>query len=290
MTKEELINNMSFRQKCGRYGLDWKEDIIGISKDAILLNKAGNVVVLFDKNYNTISVESNVELSSIEEIDYYMARKYREYSSFTDDMPFGENFGYPFEKYTLKDVVDISNRIETMEVNHGHSIIFKVNGEWYENDPENDYLQILAYIKFLGEELKQYFLYCYNMQMMEFEVPDPYLYIRRLIKKVDESVEYYTSRRMRPYPCDVLNYIGQNHRELNYDGILYCTIDLLMRQKGIKIKSGFPNELEIIKNNTSNNLSDVANKALEILKVSDEEVKQREIAPIEIKRIKRKKL
>lgn len=74
MTKEDLINDMSFRQKCGQYGLDWKEDIIGISKDAILLNKAGDVVVLFDKNYNTISIESNVELSSIEEIDYYMEK------------------------------------------------------------------------------------------------------------------------------------------------------------------------------------------------------------------------
>lgn len=205
-------------------------------------------------------------------------------------MPFGENFGYPFEKYTLKDIVEISNRIDTMEVNHGHSIIFKINGEWFENDLKNDYLHLLAYIKFLGEELKQYFLYSYKMKMMQFEVPDPYLYIRRLIKKLNESVEYYTSRRMRPYPCDVLNYIGQNHRELDYDGILYSTINLIMRQKGIKIKSGFPDELEIMRNNTPNNLSDVASKVLEILKVSDEEVKLRENKPIEIKRIKRKTL
>ena len=97
MTKEELIKDISFRQKCGQYGFNWKRDIIGISKNAILLNKAGDVVVLFDKNYNTFSVESNVELSSIEEIEHYMEIKYKEYCHFTDDMPFGENFGYPFE-------------------------------------------------------------------------------------------------------------------------------------------------------------------------------------------------
>ena len=48
MTKEELIKDMKFRQKCGQYGLDWEEDIIGISQDAILLNKAGAPWNLWD--------------------------------------------------------------------------------------------------------------------------------------------------------------------------------------------------------------------------------------------------
>mgnify|MGYP003299311803 CR=1 FL=1 len=46
-----------------------------------------------------------------------------------------------------------------MENNQGHSLITRVNGESYDrrNNKEEEYFQTLSYVKFLGEEIKQYF-------------------------------------------------------------------------------------------------------------------------------------
>ena len=56
MTKNDLINDFNFRQKCGEYGLYWENaEIYG---NVILINTPiEGLYVIFDKNYNTIGVE-----------------------------------------------------------------------------------------------------------------------------------------------------------------------------------------------------------------------------------------
>ena len=124
--------------------------------------------------------------------------------------------------------------------------------------------------------MKLYHIYNHHMNMMGLIVPDIYQYIRTLITKINECIDIYIKNNKRPYPRDILSYIGQNYRELNFDGILYNVIELLMKEKGVKVKSGYPDELESIDRNEINSLSDVAKKALDILNVSDEELKAKE--------------
>ena len=56
MTKKEIINDIKFKQKCNKYGLDYES--FEIYDNVILLNtKTPNLYVLFDKNYNTMGIE-----------------------------------------------------------------------------------------------------------------------------------------------------------------------------------------------------------------------------------------
>lgn len=274
MTREQIINDIKFRQRCGAYGLDWENCVV--FDDVILLyTPTKGLYVIFDKNYNTICIEN----SPIFNIEQFAKEKYYEYSNFTGEMPFEDGFDYPFEKYTLKHIIDLSNRVEIMETNHGHTLCTRVNGDWYDrNYGENDEeFQLLSYIKFLGEEIKLYFLNYYHMQTLGFEVPNIYEYVRTLVVRLNDCVEFHLDHNRRPWPSYILSGLGQNYRELKMDGILYDVADLLMNQKGYKVKSGSPDEIEMIDSTKERkDLSLVAQDLLQILELSDEELKIKE--------------
>lgn len=274
MTKNDLINDFNFRQKCGEYGLYWEN--AEIYENVILINTPiEGLYVIFDKNYNTIGVEKN----EYQDEEQFANVFYERYSEFTDLLPFGESFDYPFQNYTLKNFIDLANRVDILESNHGHSISTKINGEWYNrNSQENEeYFQLLSYVKFISEEIKMYFLLSYHMQAMGYEMPDVYSYVRALIKNVNASINYQIENNHRPWPADILSSIGQNNRKLNFDGMLYDIADLLMKQNGVKVKSGSPDSLvEIDSSINKADLSILSDKLLKILDLSDEDLGEKE--------------
>ena len=274
MTKNDLINDFNFRQKCGDYGLYWENaEIYG---NVILINTPiEGLYVIFDKNYNTIGVEKN----EYQDENQFINDFYKRYSEFTDLLPFGESFDYPFQNYTLKNFIDLANRIDILESNHGHSISTKINGEWYNRSSQEneEYFQLLSYIKFISEEIKMYFLLNYHMQAMGYEMPDVYSYVRALIKNINASINYQIENNQRPWPADILSSIGQNNRKLNFDGMLYDIADLLMKQNGVKVKSGSPDSLvEIDSSINKADLSILSDKLLKILDLSDEDLGEKE--------------
>lgn len=274
MTKNDLINDFKFRQKCSEYGLYWgNAEIYG---NVILINTPiEGLYVLFDKNYNTIGVEKDEYRDEKQFVNDF----YERYSKFTDVLPFGESFDYPFQNYTLKSFVDLANRVDILESNHGHSISTKINGEWYNRDSQEneEYFQLLSYVKFISEEIKMYFLLSYHMQAMGYEMPDVYSYVRALIKNINASINYQIENNQRPWPADILSSIGQNNRKLNFDGMLYDIADLLMRQKGVKVKSGSSDSLvEIDSSINKADLSILSDKLLKILDLSDEDLREKE--------------
>lgn len=274
MTKNDLINDFNFRQKCGEYGLYWENaEIYG---NVILINTPiEGLYVIFDKKYNTIGVEKNEYQDEKQFINDF----YKRYSEFTDLLPFGESFDYPFQNYTLKNFIDLANRIDILESNHGHSISTKINGEWYNRSSQEneEYFQLLSYVKFISEEIKMYFLQNYHMQAMGYEMPDVYSYVRALIKNINASINYQIENNQRPWPADILSSIGQNNRKLNFDDMLYDIADLLMKQNGVKVKSGSPDSLiEIDSSINKADLSILSDKLLKILDLSDEDLKEKE--------------
>jgi len=255
MVREKIINDITFRQRCGKYGLDWNNcEVYG---DIILLNTPKkDLYVLLNKDYDTVSIEYN---SFCKEKDILAKGFSFEYNLDVPDIfIMGQPFEYPFENFTLKHIIEISNRVQVIEANHGHSLLTVVNGESYDRRlQENiDYFQMLSYIKFLSEEIKLYFLYSYHMITMGFEVPDVYAYVNNLIREVNECINYNDSEVL---PRDILSYIGQDCREFKFDGILYDTIDLLSRDVGKRL-----------------NLSSLSTKLFEVLDSSEENVNNKE--------------
>lgn len=259
MTKKEIMNDKKFKQKCNKYGLDYES--FEIYDNVILLNtKTPNLYVLFDKNYNTIGIEKTEE--KIEEL---IKIKYYEYSNYTDNKAYREIFPYPFENYTLKNILDLYNLLDTKDNYSGINIIgdTKIKGDYY---------QLLSYIKFLGEEIEQYFVLNYHMKTLGFNTPDIYEYTKTLIEKLNECIDYYLNNNIKPLQSYILNGIGQNN-QLKNDEILYNVIDLLIRDKGYKIKSSNQNYVEKIPTKDNKKLSSVADDILKILNEKDIKVK-----------------
>ena len=95
--------------------------------------------------------------------------------------------------------------------------------------------------------------------------------------RLNDCVEFYLDHNRRPWSSYILSGLGQNYRELKMDGILYDVADLLMSQKGYKVKSGILDEIEMIDFSIERkDLSIVAQDLLQILELSDEELKIKE--------------
>jgi len=157
MTKEKIMNDIKFKQRCGAYGLNYEN--CEIYDDVILLNTPTfGLYVLFDKNYNTIGVEY-FDFYRYKSKEEFVKDKYYEYCNFTDTLPFGSTFDYPFDNFTLKHIIDLSNCVEVIENNYGQILVTRINDKSYYRgkNKNDDYFQLLSYVKFLGEEIKQYF-------------------------------------------------------------------------------------------------------------------------------------
>ena len=115
------------------------------------------------------------------------------------------------------------------------------------------------------------------MKILGFDYPDIHSYIKKLMYNIRTCINCNIEIGRRPSPVDILKYIGQNNKDIElYDHYLYNIIDLLLKQKGYKIKSGFEHYREIEPTDKSTaDLSILSTNLLKILEVTDEEVKQK---------------
>lgn len=272
MDKEIIINDINFRVACRNYGLYWEN--FEVYDDVIIINspKVG-IYVLLDKNYNIIGVHK-VKPATMHFSKREIVRGYNElYSTPNEDDKF--KLHYPFESYSLKQIVDISDRVEIIGTNNGHSPDMIVNGNLVEGVNDSTHIGLLSYIKILGNEIKQYYLNSYHMYMMGFDYPDAFAYINAFMDDIDECINKSINNNKRTFPIDVLRYTGKTKFLCEYGSALYDVIDLLMKQKGMKPKSGFEHYEEIEPVTRSDeDLSSLSSKLIKILEVTDEEVKR----------------
>lgn len=281
MSREEIMKDKKYKEACSKYGINWENcEVYG---EVIALNtpKVG-LYILMDKNYNTFYIGKLN--SNFESLENFIEEKYEIYCNFTDILPYGENFGYPFENFTLKNIINLSNRVEVIESDLEQPLVTKVNGHLYkryvdESKANEDYFKLLSYIKFIGENVKKFFLSSYRMQILGFDENDIYLYVRQLICKINEWLDNCLKHYRMPRPIDILIFIGQNYPKaydnLDIDVILYDIIGLLMVNKGYEIVSKNPDKIKKITYKEKTDLSKLATDLLRILDITDEELKKK---------------
>lgn len=269
MTRKDLINDIKFRNKCYVYGLDYEDfDIID---DIIILSSPNkNIKFLLDDHYNIIDIYSlNDFVYNHFPIDEIIEYAKNQYENIFIRLP------YPFQNFSIKQIVEIANRVSIHKTNHGNSSNLIVNGELVTNEQDNIYVSLLSYIKFLGRQIEQYHMNLYQMKMMGFDYPNIYDYIKKIMNIINECIDFNIVERNRPFPIDIIKYLGQNINNVEEnDQELYNIINLLLKNKGVKIKDGHYKELE----KTSNviiDLSESADSLVKILDISDEEVEFR---------------
>lgn len=269
MNKSSLISDINFRHKCTSYGLNWND--FNIIDDIIILNSPKqNILVLLDENYNTIDIyDKNDDINKIVPTEKALKGIKEIYENTYVKLP------YPFQGFSLKQIVKLANRVSIDSCGHSYNMI--VNGEIVNDEHDNVYFCLLSYIKFLGQQIEQYFMNLYQMNMMGFEYPNVYKYITKLMNNIDECIDINIKKNNRPFPIDIIKYLGQDRKNINeYNHELYRIIDLLLKQKTIKIKDGFEQykKIEIVDKDITD-LSDISMKLLKILEISDEEVESR---------------
>jgi hypothetical protein len=239
------MNDIKFKQRCQEYEID--SESFEIYDNVILLKTPSlGLYILFDKNYNTIAIE-NIDFLRFSNKENMVNTKYYEYCNFTDnETMFGEQFGYPFENYTLKNIIDLATHIEIIESSQGIPLITKINNKSYyrKNQNNQDYFQLLSYIKFIHEEIQRYFILDYHMKCLGLEIPNIYAYTRQLIDRIQTCINLNLRYDKKPSPAFLASYLGQNRQTLKSDSMLYDIIELLIRDNGYEITSIDSNEVE----------------------------------------------
>jgi len=248
MNKNEIINNIKFKENCAKYGVDSKEcEIFYFNNEEyviLLTQPILDIYILFDKNYNTIWIDKCDFINDDEDLKNFVEYRYTIYSNLQNLFPFLEKFNYPFECYSLKEIIDLSSIIDLLETNEGYPLSTRINQVWYDRDKNNDYLKMLSYIKFLGEQIKLYFMMDYHMKTMGFDLPNVYEYINKLIDSLNEYIDYCL----------------KNNKDIDLNKLGFC--------KKIKNKALLQDvaDILIMKNK---DLSTIANLLLELLNSSD---------------------
>ena len=265
MDKNTIRDDLAFRSKCVAYGLDWSE--FNIYKDIIILNSPKkDILVLLDDNYNTIGIHKIEYNNQMQDIEKY-AIKYRDlynYVDYNNEL----NLLYPFQNFSLRQIVDLANRVNFYE-NH---II--VNGKYVLDDHDNTYISLLAYIKFLGAQIEQYFLNAYQMKMLGFEYPEVHSYLKSIMVNIDECINMYIDKKTRPFPIDIIKHLGQDKNNAEKWNIeLHKIIKLLLNEKGFNLVGGFEQyrDIETIEKREMN-LVDLSLNLLKILKVPKDKI------------------
>ena len=277
MNKDNIIKDKYFRRACVSYNID-SQDFSIVENTIVLKSPKENIVVLLDENYNTIGIcdKNDVIVTGI--TTEKIVKAYRDlYESSDGRLP------EPFQDLSLKQLVDICDRVNIYSTNHGHSSQMLVNGETVNDEYGNVYVSLLSYIRFLGEMVYQYYINLYQFKMMELEYPDVYQYINGLVSNIDQCIDSHISKDERPFPVDILRYLGIDSKQMEqYDHELYGTIDLLLHKKGKKIVGGYDHykELEDYTGEIGD-LRSLSNDLLKILEVTKEEVEERYIKSCE---------
>ena len=105
--KEKIKNDIKFKTICKRLGLDSTNlEIIPLDNDYVILNhhSNSNIYILFDKNYNIFGIEN---LSDINKTELFkkVLLIYNYYLNTPDGITSLFNFPYPFQNFTLKDII-----------------------------------------------------------------------------------------------------------------------------------------------------------------------------------------
>ena len=257
MNKDTIRDDIDFKRKCASYGLS--NDNFNVYEDIIILNSSKNdIFVLLDDNYNTIGIHKLEYSSQIKNIEK-CAIKYRNLYNYVDSNNW-LNLPYPFKNFSLKQIVDLANRVDFYK---NHVI---VNGKYVLDDYDNVYISLLSYSKFLKEQIEQYFLNAYQMKMLGFEYPEVHSYLKSIVTNIDQCINMYINKKTRPFPIDIIQYLGQDRSNIEkWNTELYRIIDLFLNEKGFKVVGGFEHYKDI--ETIDKCETDLANLSLNLLKI-----------------------
>lgn len=255
MEKKEIMGDMSFRRRCIEFGLDWAEFEV-IDNVIVVKTPKQDMHMLLDENYHIIDFADFLCEKDVENIK----KHYHNYIT-PSSARLEYSIGAPFHSFSIKNIHDVSSRIELETRQNGSPYEFWINGELVEKDGIDNYLQGISYLKFMEEEIEFYWKSIYQLRLLDYQTPNINAYLRDVKERMNTFINQSLEVEVRPHPVDILGYIGQPN--FQKDGLLYDVIDLLMNDRGYKAKSGTLDKIEKISDEerlaANNTLSSMSN-------------------------------
>ena len=183
-----------------------------------------------------------------------------------------ETLKYPFNNLTIEQLMDISNKINIRETNHGRTTMVEIKGNYYDrsNKEFEDYICMVSYIKFIVKEIEVYQESCINLKNKGLEVTTIYQFVNGLITKTEQCINSCINKNKRPWPIDILSNLNQITKVFEFNLILYDVIDLLLKEKNYCTKAESATEIEELDSSyIKKDLSEIVNELLNDLEIKE---------------------
>jgi len=261
---ENVINDPKFKENCKQFGLC--DNDFEIFEDVIIVKSPyENLYVVFDKNFNIINVVNkdteNENLSG---------------NSLFSSIPLGTNFN----RLNTNQIISLSSRINASCDNEGRIVRINLAGKWYEKDKEDDkyIVQLLSYIKFLGEQINQYFLMKYTLGVMgNRNIIDRDMYIQVFTIRISDFIDMCIKKNQLPTPSLLLKYLGQSNDNQKKNGILSEIIEFLIEDKGYKYIKEEDKFKRIVTTVNKEKLDELYDYLQETSELSNEDIRKKDL-------------
>lgn len=223
----EITNDEKFRHACVELGLSWISAFNVYENTICLTTYDQDFLVLLDKNYNIIDAMYGACYSE-EGKETQSQHAFKKYQ-----MPL--YLPYPFNLYSRKQIMDLGNRVVFEESNHGHSTEPVINGKFYANDNQNDYLNLLSYLKFLKDNINKYAgIYLHALEL-GLKIPSIDDYLKSLIDKINILIDHFISLGEVPFNFGISSrYLGINNAN-GFTTLSPSIIEMLLRARGFTV-------------------------------------------------------
>ena len=245
LTIEQVKQDFKFFCICYKYGLN-KDDVM-LHNNIIIIPaiKKGTYFFLNDQ-FEVIEIHSQRDELSKEAL-FDLADKYKDKYEYKDNEK--ENYPYPCEHLSMKDIFEVGRNIQVEGYEYGYSTL-KYNSIEIKDD-NNEILNILYYIKFLYDAIKEYTEYSFKAAMNYYSHPTIYNYMYRLMESINQVIEEQARLGKTIKPKDVLSYVGITNGALDtYFEVLYI-IELIGK------KNGYHFEEDAVTTITDNKVSNI---------------------------------
>ena len=171
--------------------------------------------------------------------------------------------------------MNIAKRIDFSSCNHGRSLRMIVNGNMVDMEQKSSYVGLLAFIKFLGIKIEEYYQGLYKAKILDLKYPTVTEYLNAILNNIWEYIDLCIKENREPTPVGLLASIGENRNEIEYFySLLHAVIDYTLYELHYKISSdGYNKTLEHIER--EENLLVKADNLYALLDVSKEDVRER---------------
>lgn len=229
MNIEEIKRDKQFRELCGKYGLyyDYAELIEGI---IVVPTIKKGIYFFISPEYEIIEIHNqryeadNVTLEQL-------ARKYKARYEYKEPL-YNNNFPYPLQDLSMKDLMDLGRSIN-VSINDVNLPELRVNDVMINDN--NAYSNVLYYIKFLYDQIREYSEYAYKAAMMTYSHPSMDNYTYRLMESINDLVVKFANQGIMVSPSDILSYIGGTDMDLNKYYELFYIVELLNKKYNLNV-------------------------------------------------------